>query len=203
MALVVVWLLPFFVLVSGYISNKTNAFKKVRNKLYILILFCAFLLDLTSLSFVNGYVDTIRYLIVTFVMCDIGFNILRIKKVVFKTIMMLLGVTAFLYAYSGWILDGPSRVMEHCLEKQLDTYVNNTHNTYFVRQHVNYLLKNKTLSLYEVKKVPFLEKRLSSFKVPEGYISSEFTFGWSNTAKGVRMNLISGKDTLWTLGKGF
>jgi len=197
----VVWLLPFLVLAAGYVSNKVNYLKPVRNKLYIFILFCAFLLDLTSLSFVNGYIDTVRYLIVTFILCDIGFSILRIKKVVIKAILVILGATLFLYTFSGWIFDGPSKVMEHCLNKQLDTYVNSKQNTYFVRQHVNYLLKRRTMSLYRVKQVPVMEQRIRDYKVPSGYLSSEFTFGWSNTANGVRLDLISGKDTLWTLGE--
>jgi hypothetical protein len=200
---VVVWLLPFLVLVLGYFSNKVNFFKPVRIKLYGVILFCAFLCDLMSLSFVNGYADTIRYFVVTFILCDIGFSILRIKKVILKTILLILGSTAFIYAFSGWILDGPSKVNDHFVEKQLTTYVNDKHHTYAVRQHVNYLLKSRSMSLYRVKKVAIMEERVRAYKVPSGYLSSEFTFRWSNTAKGVRLDLISGKDTLWTLGEGF
>lgn len=200
---VVVWLLPFIVLALGYISNKVNLFKPVRIKIYIVLLFCAFLCDLMSLSFVNGYADTIRYLVITFILCDIGFSILQIKKSILKTIMAILGATAFLYAFSGWILDGPSRVMDHFVEKQLTTYVNDKQHTYIVRQRVSDVLKSRTMSLYRVKKVPVMKERVRAYKVPDGYVSSEFTFGWSNTAKGVRLDLISGNDTLWTLGEGF
>jgi hypothetical protein len=200
---VVVWLLPFIVLVLGYISNKVDFFKPFRIKLYVVLLFCAFLCDLMSLSFVNGYVDAIRYLVVTFILCDIGFSIVRIKKGILKIILMVLGVTAFIYTFSGWILDGPSKVMDHFFEKQLAMYVNDKHHTYAVRQHVNYVLKSRTMSLYRIKKVPVMEERVRAYNVPAGYVFSDFTFGWSNTAKGVRLDLISGKDTLWTLGEGF
>ncbi|MGE5670826.1 MAG: hypothetical protein ACM31E_05230 [Fibrobacterota bacterium] len=202
---VVVWLLPFIVLALGYISNKVNFFKPVRIKLYALLLFCAFLFDLMSLSFVNGHADIVRYLVVTFIMCDIGFNILRIKKVIIKTILVILGAAAFIYAYSGWILGGPSRVYEHWIEKQLDTYVNQKKDKYYLRQHVNTLTTpvSRIICLYKVKKVPMIEERIREYKVPDGYQASEFTFGWSNTANGVRLDLISGKDTIWTLGEGF
>jgi hypothetical protein len=199
----VIWLLPFIVLALGYVSNKANFLKPIKIKLYIAILFCAFLCDLMSLSFVNGYVDALRYFVIAFILCDIGFSVLQLKKGIVKTILIICGAAAFSYAFSGWILDGPSKVMEHFFEKQLATYVNDKHHTYAVRQRVNYLLGSRTMSLYRVKKLPVMEERVRAFKVPAGYVSSEFTFGWSNTVKGVRLDLISGKDTLWTLGEGF
>lgn len=199
---VVVWLLPFMVLVLGYFSNKADILKRVRIKLYTVVLFCAFLGDLMSLSFVNGYADAFRYLFVTFILCDIVFSLLKIKNGIIKAILGIFGVSAFLYAYSGWILDGPSRVMEHFFEKQLATYVSDKQHTYAVRQRMNYLLKDRRLSLYRVKKLPIMEERIREYKVPSGYETSEFTFGWSNTVKGVRLDLISGKDTIWTLGEG-
>ncbi len=202
---VLIWLLPFIVLALGYFSNKVNFFKPFRIKLYAVVLFCAFLFDLMSFSFVNTYVDSISYLIVTFILCDIGFNILRIKKVLLKTILIILGAAAFVYAYSGWISGGPSRVVEHWMEKQLDTYVNQNKDKYFLRQHTNYLTKqaSRIISLYKVKKVPVIEECVREYKVPDGYQLSEFKYGWSNTVKGVRLDLISGNDTIWTLGEGF
>ncbi|HMA64419.1 MAG TPA: hypothetical protein VKO63_04455, partial [Chitinispirillaceae bacterium] len=76
---------------------------------------------------------------------------------------------------------------------------------YYLRQHVNTLTMpvSRIIRLYKVKKVPMIEERIREYKVPDGYQSSEFTFGWSNTANGVRLDLISGKDTIWTLGEGF
>ncbi|NLD93080.1 MAG: hypothetical protein GX639_10460 [Fibrobacter sp.] len=202
---VLIWLLPFIVLVLGYFSNKVNFIKLVRIKLYAVILFCAFLFDLMSLSFVNIYVDSISYLIVTFILCDIGFNILRIKKVLIKTILMILGVAAFVYAYKDWVAGGPSRVVEYWIEKPLDTYVNQKQERYFLRQHTNYFTTSagRIISLYKVKKVPVIETCVREYKVSDNYQLSEFMYGWSNTANGVRLDLINGKDTIWTLGEGF
>ena len=62
------WTLPFLVLLLSFLSFRVDLLKPLRYKIYILILFIAFVLDLTHMSFTNDVFDTIRFLLVTFIL---------------------------------------------------------------------------------------------------------------------------------------
>lgn len=201
---VFVWLLPLVILILSFISFRLNAFKSLRYKIYALLLFIAFFFDLTHLSFTNDSTDTIHYLLVTFIIGDLAWNVIRIRKPVLRGIAVILGLAAFGWAYLSWAIDGPYKNSKYWNRQVVSSYVNH--------KNQNYLLKDcfgsgssekRVFSLFKIKKVKLLEEEVRMYEVPAGYEKSDFNYKWSNTLSGVRLDLINAKDTVWTLGEEF
>jgi hypothetical protein len=199
------WTLPFLVLMLSFLSFRVDLLKSLRYKIYILILFIAFILDLTHMSFTNDVFDTIRFLLVTFILGDFLWNVTRIRKPRLKIVFTILGLVSFCWVYMGWTIDGPQKNSDHWRDKLVQTYTNHKNRVYVLKERIKYSTKPVTriLTIYKIKKLNLIEQQVREYKIPEGYENSEFRYGWSNTANGVRLDLINGKDTIWTLGEGF
>lgn len=201
---VLIWLLPLVILFLSFLSFRLNAFKSLRYKIYALVLFIAFLLDLTHLSFTNDFIDTVRYLLVTLITGDLTWNVIRIRKPVLRGIAVILGLVAFGWAYFSWAIDGPDKNRNHWSRHVVSSYVNNKNRKYLLKDCLESVSSEKrVLSLFKIKKVKFLEEELRAYEVPTGYEKLNFNYKWSNTLSGVRLDLINGKDTVWTLGEEF
>ena len=199
------WTLPFFVLLLSFLSFRVDIIKSLRYKIYILVLFIAFVLDLTHLSFVNDYIDTGRFLLVTFILGDFLWNVTRISKPVSRTMFTVLSLFSFGWVYLSWTMDGPHKNHYHWSDNVVETYANHKNRVYVLKEHFEYSTKPVTreLSIFKIKKLNLLEEQVREYKIPDGYENSEFRYGWSNTQNGVRLDIINGKDTIWTLGEGF
>jgi hypothetical protein len=199
------WTLPFLVLMLSFLSFRVDLLKSLRYKIYILILFIAFILDLTHMSFINDVFDTIRFLLVTFILGDFLWNVTRIRKPKVRVIFTMLGIISFCWVYMSWTIDGPRKNSNHWRDKLVQTYTNHKNRVYVLKERVEYSTKPVTrkLAIFKIKKFDLIEQQVREYKIPEGYENSVFRYGWSNTANGVRLDLINGKDTIWTLGEGF
>lgn len=199
------WTLPFVVLLLSFLSFRADLLKPLRYKIYIFILFIAFVLDLTHMSFSYDLFDTIRFLLVTFILGDFLWNVTRISKPKTRAAFTTLGLISFCWVYMSWAIDGPRNNGNHWNDKLVETYTNHKHRVYVLKERVEYSTKPVTrkLSLSKIKKLNILEQQVREYKIPEGYGNSEFRYGWSDTQNGVRLDLINGKDTIWTLGEGF
>jgi len=199
------WILPFFVLILSYFSFRINPVKGLRYRLYALVLFIVFVMDLMQLSFIIDTIDTVRFLFVTFIIADIGWNVIKIRKIPVKVLFMVLGITAYSLSYFGWVAGGPQKNSSFWYQKVIEQYTNHKNRNYILKEHTDSSLKEtiRQLSLYKVKKVPFIEELVREYRLPEGYEKAELKFGWSNTQNGVRLDIINNKDTIWTLGEGF
>jgi hypothetical protein len=105
----------------------------------------------------------------------------------------------------SWTIDGPRKNINHWSDKVVQTYTNHKNRLYVLKERIEYSTRpvTRVLTISKIKKINMLEQQVREYKVPEGYENSEFRYGWSNTVNGVRLDLINGKDTIWTLGEGF
>jgi hypothetical protein len=199
------WTLPFLVLLLSFLSFRADILKPLRYKIYVFILFIAFLLDLTHISFVNDVFDTIRFLLVTFILGDFLWNVTKIRKTKTRAVFTTLGLISFCWVYMSWTIDGPRKNINHWSDKVVQTYTNHKNRLYVLKERIEYSTRpvTRVLTISKIKKINMLEQQVREYKVPEGYENSEFRYGWSNTVNGVRLDLINGKDTIWTLGEGF
>jgi hypothetical protein len=171
----------------------------------MLVLFGAFLFDLMKLSFVNDLLDTMGLFLVTFVLADMGWTVLKIKKPKLRTFLVFSGLAVFVAVYWSWTIGGALHSIDFSKQSVLDSYTTKKNVQYNVKQHLKYgvISKKRFFTLHKNKKMNILEEAIRQYKLPAGYTNSEFSFGWSDTDKGVRINLINGRDTIWTLGEGF
>jgi hypothetical protein len=199
------WSLPLLMLLLSFISFKLNILKGVRYKFYTLVLFIAFLFDLMHLSFSNDILDTVRFLLVTFIIADILWNVTRMRKVFFKSAAVISGLIVFSWVYLSWVVDGPGKVFYHWKDKTISSYTNHKNRLYVLKEKFDTGARSvkRNFTLFKVKKVNILEEEVRTYTLPEGYVNSDFSFKWSNTDNVVRLDLINGKDTIWTLGEGF
>jgi len=200
----VLWLLPLLVLILSFVSFRVNAFKASRYKIYVLLLFIAFLFDLMHLSFTNDIIDTVRFFLVTFIISDILWNVTKIRKPKVRATAVIVGLVAFGWVFSRWVIDGPNKNSMHWMKPVVSSYVNHKNRNYVLKEEFESGKKPvKRLSLLKIKKVKLLEEEVRTYELPEGYANSDFNYQWSNTQNGVRLDLVNGKDTVWTLGEGF
>lgn len=199
------WILPFFVLILSYFSFRLNPVKSLRYKIYALILLIVFVMDLMKLTFVNDAIDTVRFLLVTFIIADIGWNVIKIRKTPVKVLFIVLGIAAYSCSYFSWVACGPQKNNDFWYQKVIEQYTNHKKRNYILKEHNESSLKRtiRNVSLYKVKKVSFIEELVREYRLPDGYENAELKFGWSNTSNGVRLDIINNKDTIWTLGEGF
>lgn len=177
----------------------------MRYKIYTLVLFVAFLFDLMHISFSNDIIDTVRFLFVTFIIADIFWNVTRMRKVFFRSTAVISGLIVFSWVYLSWTVDGPDKVFNHLKDKNISSYTNNKNRQYVLKEQFETGIRSvkRVFTLTKIKKVNILEEEVRAYNLPEGYVNSDFSFKWASTDSGVRLDLISGRDTIWTLGEGF
>ncbi len=199
------WFLPLLALLLSFISFKLNILKGVRYKFYTLVLFIVFLFDLMHFSFSNDIIDTVRFLLVTFIIADILWNVTRMRKVFFRSAAVISGLVVFSWVYLSWAVDGPNKVFDHWKDKTISSYTNHKNRQYVLKEKFETGARSvkRIFTLFKVKKVNILEEEVRTYTIPEGYVNAEFSYKWSNTDNGVRLDLINGRDTIWTLGEGF
>jgi hypothetical protein len=198
------WLAPFLVIPVSYLTYREKKYRSTRFWIYGIILVTAFLSDLTSVSSTVDQIDTMLTLAVAIIIGELFWKLIHIKNKVMRTFFIICSLIAFTMMFKNWILSGPKNSDFKWRSPIADSYEGKMHH-YTVKESKKND-KNRIVRTYELqKKISFfpLEKNVRSYRVPLGYSNSEFNFKWSDTSKGVRLDLVSDGDIIWTLGEGF
>jgi hypothetical protein len=193
------WSLPLLIIPVSLIVSRYFPFKKLRYGCYAVILAAAFVFNLFNASFWNEIADTSMHLLITFIFADFFWNVLRIKNRRIVLSFIVMGAIVFGIIHFRWIVSGPL---------QVDKFINPGPVSLFTREGVEqnlfYLGKPaRILTLArKFEKWPF-EKEIHSYRTPDGFYGTNFTYKWSETDQGARVDLRTAGYTLWTMGEGF
>ncbi len=201
---ILLWLVPFLLIAAAFFSFRLKTFRGLRYKIYGVILFVAFLSDLTGFSFRADQFDTVIKMLVLFVISEACWNLLRIKNRNAAKVLIFCCIAVFGLVYSSWIFQGPKNAERLWKAETVDRYKNDQAE-YVVKERrlLKGIKKVRVFELYKnINSLP-LESKIRTWEAAEGYYRADFNYRWSYSYSGVRLDLISGKDTLWTLGEQF
>jgi hypothetical protein len=202
--LFMLWSLPLLIIPASLIVSRYFPFRKLRYGCYAVILAAAFVFNLFNASFWNEIADTSMLLLINFIFADFFWNILSIKSRRIVLSFIVIGAIAFGTIHFRWIVSGPSHV---------EKFINPGPVSLFTREGVQYAIKERDLfylkkpvRIYtlarKLEKWPF-EKEIHSYRTPDGFYGTSFTFKWNETDQGARVDLRTAGYTLWTMGEGF
>ncbi len=201
---ILLWLVPLLVIPVSYVFCRYVPLRKARYYLYAVVLIAAFFLNLFQISFWNELFDAIEFILINFICMEFFWNLLRVKSR--KLFCVFLAVALCIYGFElrRWIIAGPNHARE--LWKPFTASIYHRGNVeYAVREHDLFNMVHPARLLVLSKKLgglPF-EKQISSYRTPEGFGYADFTYKWSETGQGVRLDLHTAGYRLWTMGEGF
>jgi hypothetical protein len=186
------------------IVSRYFPFRKFRYACYAVILVVAFVFNLFQASFWYEAADSCMILLINFIFLDFFWNILYIKNRKITTTLICIGAVVFGAVHLQWIISGPKRVEGVMIHRTVSL---------FKRDNVRYAIKEKDLfSIKKPARLITLSKRLgtwpfevkiSDYRTPEGFSRTPFSYTWTETDQGVRVDLRTAGYTLWTMGEGF
>lgn len=198
------WSIPFLIIPVSYIFFRYVPLRKIRYCCYCIVLVAAFFLNLFRVSFHNEIFDTVLVMAVNLIFAEFFWNLLRLKSPKMFRILLAVALLAYCVEFRQWLIAGPNHGWELWKPYTAST---------FRRGEVHYSIKERDLFdvfrparlmvLSRQAAVPFLEKELSTYRTPQGFRYTDFTYKWSITPQGVRLDLATAGYTLWTMGEGF
>jgi hypothetical protein len=195
----IIWICPFFTIISAFFTSKIKQFQNQRYTFYFIVLFIIFLLNLQTISFTNDIIDLIFTQIVLLVVADFFWRSIFMKSTFFRNSMLIIAILLLAVTYRNWTLGGPKRVGGY-YTTSIVTHSTGQYKGYYVKQRQSIMKSNSSsMELYKERMVAILEKKLSSYTIPEGYRNSTFTFKWHIFNHRIAVCIIGDKDTLWTL----
>lgn len=198
----IVWLFPLLILPVGFVLFKFVPFKRVRFFIYALILVAAFFFDLFKVSFRSGIFDNILFFSVLLIVTEFVWGIAaKFKKRIISGIVLALYLPVFLFLNSAWLRADTENIdmrrnsvvdshecsfAEYSLEKRLSRDLFDSSYVY-------------TLNRF-IPGTP-LEEQIDTYTTQEGYFRAQFDYVWNCVDDGVKLDLVVGKDILWSLGE--
>jgi hypothetical protein len=200
----VLWSLPLLIIPVSFIVSRFFPFRKIRYGCYAMVLVTAFAFNLFRASFWNEIADTGMILLINFIFADFFWNILAIKNRKIVLSFIVIGTVVFGTVHFRWIVSGPTHV---------DTFINPGPVSLFTRDEIQYAVKERKLFYLKkpvriftlarkFKNWPF-ETEIHSYRTPDGFYGTTFSYKWTETDQGARVDLRTAGYTLWTMGEGF
>lgn len=189
------------VIAAGFLTSTIKRYRYTRLGIYATVLFLAFLFDLQATSFYDDKLDIVFSLMTLLVLADFFWRGVRLKFMIIRYGSLAAGCALFIWAYSGWMLQGPGGI--HCRWEKEEVASNaGANGKYHIKEEV-VSEKDTTLArefvLYRNRLLPFLEQQCHEYRIPEGYEKADFSFDWKNADQTVEVQIIGDNDTLWTL----
>lgn len=198
------WLFPLLILPVSWLFYKFVPLRKVRYILYALILAAAFTLDLYTISFRSGCVDTGITMLVSFIIGEYFWNIGSIAKGKIFKFLLIIALCSYGAYHWRWIIAGPIHGRQLWEPVLLST---------FKPERSEYRVVDCNLfdPLHPARDIKLLkqigslpiEKLIKAYRTPQGYYLTSYTCKWSITPVGVRVELYDKGRKEWTLGEGF
>lgn len=204
MVKLLVWLVPLFVIPVSYAFYRYVPLRKARYYFYIVVLIAAFFLNLFQISFWNELFDTVEFIFVNFICAEFFWNLLRVKNRKLFRVFLVFALCLYGFGLNRWIVAGPNHAWELWKPRTASVYHRGSDN-YAVREHVLFTVVHPARLLVLSKQLgtlPF-EKQISRYRTPGGFGYADFTYKWSETSQGVRLDLHTAGYRLWTMGEGF
>jgi len=200
MAKLLLWIVPLLIIPVSYVLCRYVPLRKARYYVYAAVLIAAFFLNLFLISFWNELFDTVEFILVNFICAEFFWNLLRMKKRRFFRALFIIALCAYGFELRHWIIAGPNNAQE--LWKPVTAGVYQCGDIqYAVREHGLFPSARLLVLSRRIGRLPF-EKTIGAFRTPEGFKYADFTYSWSTTCQGVRLD-ISTADYRRTMGEGF
>jgi hypothetical protein len=198
------WLVPLSVVPASYVVYRYCPLRKARYYFYAVVLIAAFFLNLFRISFWNELFDTVEFVSINFICAEFFWNLLRVKSRKLFRVFLVMALCLFGIGLKRWIVAGPNHARELWKPCTASTYHRGSDN-YAVREHELFTIFHPARLLVLSKQMGILpfEKQIGSYRTPKGYGYADFTYKWSETSQGVRLDLHTAGYRLWTMGEGF
>lgn len=195
------WLFPLLIIPTSYVLFRFVPFRKVRFQVYAVILVMAFFFDLFKISFKSEVLDSVLYFSVLGIITEFVWNSTKLKRKIISGAVLVLFLPGFLYLNSAWLRAGADQrefrrntvvdvhscnSVEYALEKRLSRNWSDSSYKYILNR--------------SIPRSP-LEKQIDTYTTREGYFQAQFEYVWNCVDEGVKLDLVVGKDTLWSLGE--
>ena len=200
-----IWIAPLALPPLSYLSYRFVPFRAQRMCAYLLVLTVAIFFDILRISFRPDVLDVVASLAMIFMALELCrlLNRFAAKKPVAIVLGIVIAVTGLINR--EWIRAGPRGIGRFWAAEVADTYQTDDS---------NYAIKDfacpgcspayRVFRLVGYKPHVPLERTIKSYEPPGGYAATPFTFRWSPTADGVRLDLLpEGDYVLRTMGEGF
>jgi len=198
------WLVPAFVVPVSYLFYRYLPFRKVRYLIYSLLLIAAFFLNLFQISFWNELFDTVEFILINFIVAEFIWNLLKIKRPKIFIVLFLIALCLYGFELKRWMIAGPDHAAILWKPLTASTYRRDAVD-YAVREYELFKRGHQVSVLVLSKRTGALlfEKQIGSYRTPEGFGDAEFSYQWSRTDQGIRLDLYAAGYRLWTMGEGF
>ncbi|MCU0608500.1 MAG: hypothetical protein MUF22_01875 [Chitinispirillaceae bacterium] len=201
---VLLWSIPFLIIPISYLFYRLVPLRKIRYSCYAIVFAGAFFLSLFRLSFRSEIIDTGEVMLINFILWESFWFLGRVAKGKLYLVIAVLALSLYGLENQRWITGGPANAWKLWNPVVASTYE---------RAGVRYSVKEKDcfsrsnpariLTLTRTVRFPFVEKQIYAYRTPKGYHETPFTYVWSDTDRGVRLDVNHYNYTLWTMGEGF
>jgi len=198
------WSVPLLVIPASYVSWRYLPFRRTRWCLYAVALVAAFFLNLFHVSFWNELFDAVELMAINFIVAELFWNLLNVKKRKLFRIVFIIALCAYGFELRHWFAAGPNHAAELWKLPAASTWRRGS-DSYAVREYVLYASHRPARSIVLWKRMgkwPF-EKQIKSYRTPAGFGDAVIVYQWSETSDGVRLDLHAAGYNLWTMGEGF
>jgi hypothetical protein len=197
------WLVPLFVFPASWLFYTFIPLRKLRYSIYAFFLAGAFILDLYTISFRSGRVDTGISVMVSFIVAEYFWNVRRIAKGNVFNFLFIIAIGFWGAYYWRWVAMGPLNGRQLWEPTVLST---------FKPEQTEYRVVDSDLfdPLHPARDIKLLkqtgsfpvEKLIKTYRTPQGYYRTQYTCKWSITSLGVKVDLYDKDRKEWTLGEG-
>ncbi|MBN2037114.1 MAG: hypothetical protein JW768_10265 [Chitinispirillaceae bacterium] len=200
-----IWCAPLIIILLAFLFHRFLPFRRVRYCFYAIVLITAFVLNLCRVSFWYDLADMYWYFAVNFILVELLWNVLRIRKRKLVLSLCVIALCGFCALHWRWVIAGPENAPKLWDRRTLDTFRHETMGDYAIKEQQLFYTRYPCRLLHLSKRLGAwpLEKHISSYRTPEGFSRTPFKFRWSETGQGVRLDLRTAGYTLWTMGEGF
>lgn len=200
-----IWIAPLALLPLSYLSYRFVPFRAQRMAFYLLVLTVAIFFDILRISFRPDMLDVVASLLLIFMVLEPCWLLERFSSG--KPLAIVLGIVILVIGYINWewIGAGPRGIRRFWAASVAGTHV--TDDTHYAVKDFDCPRCHHPYRVFRLvtytPHIP-LEKTIKPYEPPTGYAGTPFTFQWSPTPRGIRLDLMpEGDYVLWTMGEGF
>ncbi|MDG5814846.1 hypothetical protein QA601_07150 [Chitinispirillales bacterium ANBcel5] len=197
---IAIWLVLILNISVSYLVFKKCTLGTFRTAAYMLILFTAFIFDLSGLSFSNLYLFSVFTMVVLFVLSELFWYLhKKLTNLKVKIVFTIVGLSAFVVFVIPWA--GAFSIPHATFPQTAVKYYEVENSEFVVRQRLRRNLFDLSHHFTLRRSIPFLplEKKLDSYSSPEGYFDSVYKFLGTESSEGVHIIIVADEDTLWTV----
>ncbi len=192
--------LPLVCIPFGYLLSRFVGYRKPRYWIYGFVLLAVCFLDWYKICFVNKCADTVFLLVIATMICDAFWSFNSFKKPIIRIAFAVVFIFFYCNYFSVWLFSESKYSWQYFKSNTVASYSEKSR-IYRIDSRVNAPRKVRTIMLFKKTAVAGVEHMIGRYTTANGYYNTPFSFVWSSSPSGIKVDLVDGTTVVWSLGE--